>query len=108
MQGDVYSFGIILLEMFINKRPTNDLFGGEVNLHRYVSSALPHGLMDIIDPRLEMGGLKMEFVGRILNIGVSCSKENPRDRMPITLVENELSDILAQLQPFSSEGYELN
>ncbi|XP_047979541.1 probable LRR receptor-like serine/threonine-protein kinase At3g47570 [Salvia hispanica] len=101
MQGDVYSFGIILLEMFINKRPTNDLFGGEVNLHRYVSSALPHGLMDIIDPRLEMGGLKMEFVGRILNIGVSCSKENPRDRMPITLVENELADILAQLQPFS-------
>ncbi|XP_047976262.1 probable LRR receptor-like serine/threonine-protein kinase At3g47570 [Salvia hispanica] len=100
MQGDVYSFGIILLEMFVNKRPTNDLFGGEVNLHRYVSSALPHGLMDIIDPRLEMGGLKMEFVGRILNIGVSCSKENPRDRMPITLVENELADILAQLQPF--------
>ncbi|XP_042047706.1 probable LRR receptor-like serine/threonine-protein kinase At3g47570 [Salvia splendens] len=101
MQGDVYSFGIIIVEMFINKRPTNDLFGGEVNLHKYVSSALPHGLMDIIDPQLEIGDLKMEFIGRILSIGVSCSKENPRDRMPINLVENELADILAQLQPFS-------
>ncbi|KAG6408577.1 hypothetical protein SASPL_131593 [Salvia splendens] len=29
--------------------------------------------------------------------------ENPRDRMPITLVENELANILAQLQPFSLE-----
>ncbi|KAL1543014.1 non-specific serine/threonine protein kinase [Salvia divinorum] len=101
MQGDVYSFGIILLEMFTNKRPTNDLFGGEVNLHRYVSSALPHGLMEIIDPQLEGGAVKMEFIGSVLDIGVSCSKDNPRERMSITLVVNELNDILAQLAPFS-------
>ncbi|KAL1543003.1 non-specific serine/threonine protein kinase [Salvia divinorum] len=96
MLGDVYSFGIILLEMFTNKRPTNDLFRGEVNLHRYVSSALPHGLMEIIDPELDRGALKMELIVRVLNIGVLCSKENPRDRMPMNLVVSELAGILAQ------------
>ncbi|KAL1543012.1 non-specific serine/threonine protein kinase [Salvia divinorum] len=108
MQGDVYSFGIILLEMFTNKRPTNDLFGGEVNLHRYVSSALPHGLMEIIDPQLEGGAVKMEFIGSVLDIGVSCSKDNPRERMSITLVVNELTDILAQLAPFSLDFLKVN
>ena len=65
------------------KHLTNNLFGGEVTLHKYVSSALSYGLMDIIVPQLEIGGLKMEFIGRILSIEVSCSKENLRDRMPI-------------------------
>ncbi|XP_047983780.1 probable LRR receptor-like serine/threonine-protein kinase At3g47570 [Salvia hispanica] len=96
MLGDVYSFGVILLEMFTNKRPTNDLFGGEVNIHRYVNSALPHGIMEIIDPELDTRALKMEFIVRILKIGVSCSKENPRDRMPMNLVVSELAGILAQ------------
>ncbi|XP_042036668.1 probable LRR receptor-like serine/threonine-protein kinase At3g47570 [Salvia splendens] len=96
MLGDIYSFGIIILEMFTNKRPTDNLFGGEANLHRYVSSNLPHRLVEIIDPKLGKGALKMEFIVRVLNIGVSCSKENPRDRMPINLVVNELAGILAQ------------
>ena len=96
MLGDVYSFGVILLEMFTNKRPTNDLFGGEVNIHRYVNSALPHGIMEIIDPELDTRALKMEFIVRVLKIGVSCSKENPRDRMPMNLVVSELAGILAQ------------
>ncbi|XP_057766266.1 probable LRR receptor-like serine/threonine-protein kinase At3g47570 [Salvia miltiorrhiza] len=94
MQGDVYSYGIILLEMFTNKRPTDDLFGDDQNLHRFVSSALPDRVMEIVDPQFEIGALKMKCIARVLSIGVSCSKENPRDRMPIAHVVNELSDIL--------------
>ncbi|XP_057811452.1 probable LRR receptor-like serine/threonine-protein kinase At3g47570 [Salvia miltiorrhiza] len=94
MQGDVYSYGIILLEMFTNKRPTDDLFGDDQNLHRFVSSALPDRVMEIVDPQFEIGALKMKCIARVLSIGVSCSKENPRDRMPITHVVNELSHIL--------------
>ncbi|CAF1708118.1 hypothetical protein Bca4012_005988 [Brassica carinata] len=38
IHGDVYSF---VLEMFTRKRPTNELFGGNISLHSYTKSALP-------------------------------------------------------------------
>lgn len=97
-QGDVYSYGIILLEMFTDKRPTDDLFYDHVNLHDYVSSALPDRVMEVVDRQLQMETLVKgkntdDYIARMLSIGVSCSKENPRDRMQITDVVNELSSI---------------
>ncbi|KAM3288016.1 hypothetical protein P3S67_021446 [Capsicum chacoense] len=50
--GDVYSFGIVLLELFIGKRPTDAIFSESVNIHKYVSMALPEHLMQILDPLL--------------------------------------------------------
>ncbi|KAK6152517.1 hypothetical protein DH2020_015152 [Rehmannia glutinosa] len=39
--GDVYSFGILLLEMFTGKRPTDTAFKDGLNLHNHVKMALP-------------------------------------------------------------------
>ena len=40
IKGDVYSFGILLLEMFTGKKPTDDMFGEERSLKEWVSEAL--------------------------------------------------------------------
>ena len=40
-KGDVYSYGILLLEMITGKRPTNSVFEGGLNLHNYAGMALP-------------------------------------------------------------------
>lgn len=47
--GDVYSYGILLLEMFTGKRPTGTEFREALSLHNYVKMALPDNVIDIAD-----------------------------------------------------------
>ena len=53
-KGDVYSYGIIILEMFLGKRPTDKMFKDDLNLHNYAKMvvAQPERLVQIADPIL--------------------------------------------------------
>ena len=51
-QGDVYSYGILVLEMFTGRRPTDEMFKDSFNLHNFVRMALPERLVQIVDPNL--------------------------------------------------------
>jgi serine/threonine protein kinase len=48
----VYSFGILLLEMFTGKKPVDGLFSDELNLHNYAKMPLPDRVVDVVDPLL--------------------------------------------------------
>ncbi|KAM7519389.1 hypothetical protein LguiB_018351 [Lonicera macranthoides] len=50
--GDVYSFGILLLEMFTGKRPTDEMFKDDLNLREFSKMAFPNKLVETIDPIL--------------------------------------------------------
>ncbi|XP_059459304.1 probable LRR receptor-like serine/threonine-protein kinase At3g47570 [Corylus avellana] len=50
--GDVYSYGIFVLEMFTGKRPTDTMFKDGFSLHNFVTTALPEKLVQIVDPNL--------------------------------------------------------
>ncbi|XP_050142252.1 probable LRR receptor-like serine/threonine-protein kinase At3g47570 [Malus sylvestris] len=47
--GDVYSYGILLLEMFTRKKPTDDMFKGGLRIYQFVAMALPDHVMDVVD-----------------------------------------------------------
>ncbi|KAM7473921.1 hypothetical protein LguiB_021164 [Lonicera macranthoides] len=38
--GDVYSYGVLLLELFTGRRPTDDMFKDGLNLHNYIKMGL--------------------------------------------------------------------
>ncbi|KAF7143225.1 hypothetical protein RHSIM_Rhsim05G0033100 [Rhododendron simsii] len=98
-EGDVYSYGILLLEMVTGKRPIDELFTIRQSLHEFCKVALPERVMEIVDSRMLLeepteakNDAQKERVRRdkirecsisLVRIGISCSVESPRERMNI-------------------------
>ncbi|KAL3530867.1 hypothetical protein ACH5RR_010189 [Cinchona calisaya] len=49
-------FWILLLEIFTGRRPTDEMFEDNMDLHRYVKMPLPDKIMDIVDHSALLGG----------------------------------------------------
>ncbi|XP_074333153.1 LRR receptor-like serine/threonine-protein kinase EFR isoform X2 [Apium graveolens] len=104
-EGDVYSYGILVLEMFSGKRPieSNILREGSNNLHDYVRKALPR-VMEIADPRILLDQEEHDsIVGQpsskatmedclasIFQVGILCSEESPSKRIDISVAIKKL------------------
>ncbi|KAL8218347.1 hypothetical protein R6Q57_021720 [Mikania cordata] len=106
--GDIYSYGILLLEMVTCKRPTDSMFKEGLNLHKYASKAMGDHFLEICDPIIlrndcsdpaqltknegeETVSMRKEaFLRLMLELGVACSMELPQHRTDIRSVIKEL------------------
>lgn len=92
-QGDVYSYGITVLEMLTGKRPTDEMFSKGLTLHKFVKEAFPQKIHEVLDPSIfpvtrdDGDNHTTDEITRsimnLLKIGISCSADAPIDRPTI-------------------------
>lgn len=115
-RGDVYSFGIVVMETFTKRKPTDEMFDGEMSLKQWVASSLllsPDTISEVVDANLlgtEDGHddsmiSKRDCLTSIMRLALACSTESPVDRTNMQEVVVTLNKIKIK---FLKEAFVLN
>lgn len=106
--GDVYSFGILLLEMITGKRPTDPVFKDGLEIINFVDSNFPHQIFSVIDADLveecnefsqatavtaEAENVVHQCFISLLELALCCARPTPSERPSMKQVASKMHAI---------------
>lgn len=90
-KSDIYSFGVVILELVTGKLPVDPEFGDK-DLVKWVCSTMEQeGLDHVVDPKLNL--IFKEDIYKVLNIGLLCTSTLPINRPSMRLVVKMLREV---------------
>ncbi|KAK6133491.1 hypothetical protein DH2020_032784 [Rehmannia glutinosa] len=96
-KSDIYSFGVVILELVTGKPPIDPEFG-EKDLVKWVCSTLDQkGIDHVIDPKLD--SCFKDEICRVMNIGLLCTSPLPINRPSMRRVVKMLQEIGTKIEP---------
>ncbi|CAL4961952.1 unnamed protein product [Urochloa decumbens] len=113
-KSDVFSYGIMLLEVMTGKKPTNAMFNDEMSLREWVNQAFPSRLAHVVDQDIllrdeeatssrdiQQVGLSSgedspnnwSCIEQVVDLGLQCSRDSPEERLTMKDVAAKLARI---------------
>lgn len=102
-KGDVYSFGVLLLEIVSGKRPTDVLFDKGWSLAEWVKIHFPHRLKPIVEHALQRytpsamsahnDKIWNDTILELIELGLLCTQYSPSTRPTMLDVAHELGHL---------------
>ncbi|KAM3262367.1 hypothetical protein ACQJBY_052839 [Aegilops geniculata] len=94
-KGDVYSFGVLLLELITGCSPTDEKFNDGISLHEFVDRAFTKNIHEVVDSTMLQDSsnatdMMKNCVIPLLRIGLSCSMTSPKERPGMGQVSTEI------------------
>lgn len=85
---DVYSYGIMIMEVFTRRRPNDEIFDGNLSLKSWVNDSMPNAILQIIDanllePKEDNLTAKLECLSSIMELALNCVAESPKERLGV-------------------------
>ncbi|KAL8485945.1 hypothetical protein ACS0TY_028016 [Phlomoides rotata] len=110
---DVYSYGIMLLEMFTGKKPTDDMFYADFGLKEWVTEAVErNAISEVVNPALlskEDPHLLPKEFRSVFHLAMKCIANSPSDRINmievVFLLQNIKYNIDSEMTRKSSPYY---
>ncbi|CAO2166028.1 unnamed protein product [Urochloa humidicola] len=114
-KSDVFSYGIMLLEVMTGKKPTDATFNEELSLREWVSQAFPSRLAHVVDHNIFLldeeatrsGDIQQQvdrssveeppngwsYIEQVVDLGLQCSWDSPEERLAMKDVAAKLARI---------------
>lgn len=103
-KSDIYSFGVVILELITGRKPIEPEFG-EKDLVRWVSTTLDQsGVEQVVDRKLDSNF--REEISKVLDIGLLCVSPLPINRPSMRRVVKMLQEVGAEKKKLSSSKKE--
>ncbi|XP_022875315.1 probable LRR receptor-like serine/threonine-protein kinase At3g47570 [Olea europaea var. sylvestris] len=99
--ADVYSYGIMLMETFTKKKPTDDMFVGEFTMRRWVFESFPNAIMHIVDVDLvhaaenDISAKEICFRS-VMELALECTVDLSEERL-------NMKDVLTRLKKIKTK-----
>ncbi|XP_073061085.1 uncharacterized protein [Primulina eburnea] len=100
---DVYSYGILLMETFTRKKPSDEMFFGELTFKKWVSESFPNAVIRISDANLlntsEESAVIVKYencLRSIMGLALECTTDLPEGRP-------NMKDIVAKMNKIKIE-----